>query len=420
MPSSSPLSVAVAELPNGWKLKPLGAVCSSAQYGLSEPACETEGNARMVGMRHLNGGIVSFKDMAPVDVSDKDLESCRLCPDDILFNRTNSFELVGKTAIVGKDVPPNIVFASYLVRLHVDPELACAKYVCLLLNSELGRRQLHALITPGVSQFNINPTELLKRVRLPFPSPDVQQSIVSAIEAVEDAASCLNRLISKKQDFRRGLTQQLLTGKHRFLEFGQACANGAYPTDWEHPHAGEVFARVSIKGNGKEPVLSVTQDVGIVRRDSLERRIEASSDNLSSYKLVEPGDFVISLRSFQGGLEYSSIRGIVSPAYHVIRPKRPVVDDFYRHYFKSYEFIGRLAISVIGIRDGKQVNFDDFAFIRVPYPSIEEQQRIADILNTCDSEISLLCQQRDALRAQKKGLIQQLLTGKVRVPALTP
>jgi type I restriction enzyme S subunit len=222
--------------------------------------------------------------------------------------------------------------------------------------------------------------------------------------------------MAEKRRLKKGLMQQLLTGKRRFPDFGPVSDGAGYPSDWEHPRAGEVFARVSVKGNGEAPVLSVTQDEGVVLRDSLERKIDASSDNFGNYKLVEPGDFVISLRSFQGGLEYSSIRGIVSPAYHVIRARRRIMEDFYRHYFKSYEFIGRLAISIIGIRDGKQVNFDDFAFIKVPFPSLEEQQRIADTLNTCDRELELLRQQRDAIAMQKKGLMQHLLTGKVRVP----
>jgi type I restriction enzyme, S subunit len=107
------------------------------------------------------------------------------------------------------------------------------------------------------------------------------------------------------------------------------------------------------------------------------------------YKLVTPGNFIISLRSFQGGLEYSNYRGLVSPAYTVIEPIIRILDDFYRQYFKSYDFIGHLAVAVIGIRDGKQISYSDFSFLKLPYPPIEEQQ--------------------------KQGLIQQLLTGKVRV-----
>jgi type I restriction enzyme S subunit len=140
-------------------------------------------------------------------------------------------------------------------------------------------------------------------------------------------------------------------------------------------------------------------------------------ENTHTYKLVESGDFVISLRSFQGGLEYSRYRGLVSPAYHVIRPAIALCDDYYRHYFKSSDFIQRLAIATIGIRDGKQISYGDFSFMRIPLPPLEEQRAIAAVVDTVDREIKILQAKTDALREQKKGLMQQLLTGKKRVTA---
>jgi type I restriction enzyme S subunit len=141
----------------------------------------------------------------------------------------------------------------------------------------------------------------------------------------------------------------------------------------------------------------------------------ADEANGVTYKLVYPGDFVISLRSFQGGLEYSPLFGAVSPAYHVITARRKIDHAFFRHYFKSYEFVGRLAVTVIGIRDGKQINFDDFAFMQIPFPTLEEQCRIGQILDICDAELLVLRDQRVAIDRQKRGLMQRLLTGKVRV-----
>src|SRR5205823_10625762 len=130
---------------------------------------------------------------------------------------------------------------------------------------------------------------------------------------------------------------------------------------------------------------------------------------------IYPGDFVISLRSFQGGLECSRIRGAVSPAYHVIRPQIQIESEFFRHYFKSYDFVGRLAVAVIGIRDGKQISFDDFSYLRLPLPSLKEQKRIALVLNACEREIQVLENQLGAFKEQKRGLMQKLLTGQVRV-----
>jgi type I restriction enzyme S subunit len=139
------------------------------------------------------------------------------------------------------------------------------------------------------------------------------------------------------------------------------------------------------------------------------------TNGMENFKLVEKGDFVISLRSFQGGLEYSYYRGLVSPAYTVLKPKMPINEEFYKQYFKSHDFIGHLAIAVIGIRDGKQISYEDFCIVRIPYPAIEEQSAVADVLSTADEEILLEKEKLETLRFQKKGLMQLLLTGKIRI-----
>lgn len=157
------------------------------------------------------------------------------------------------------------------------------------------------------------------------------------------------------------------------------------------------------------------QDVGVVPRSSLDRKVVMPEGSTNGYKLVEPGDFVISLRSFEGGLEYSKFKGLVSPAYTVLASKRPIVDDFYRHYFKSTDFIRRLAVAVIGIRDGKQISYEDFAFLRLPYPSVLEQQEIAQLLNAAEVIIQKQKVELLLLKQEKTALMSQLLTGKRRV-----
>lgn len=147
----------------------------------------------------------------------------------------------------------------------------------------------------------------------------------------------------------------------------------------------------------------------------LEGRVTMPDGTTAGYKLVESGNFVISLRSFQGGLEYSYYRGIVSPAYIVLKPKQKINDEFYKQYFKSYEFIGRLATAVIGIRDGKQISYDDFCIVKIPFPTYEKQTAIAQVLQTTDKEIQLLKTKLEKLKEQKKGLMQVLLTGRKRL-----
>ena len=250
---------------------------------------------------------------------------------------------------------------------------------------------------------------------MPLPEKSVQNCVMELLSTWDRAIEQTERLIAAKRRRKQGLMQQLLTGKRRFRAFGKPHSNSGESNDWPYVKVKALFEIRSTKGNPNLPVLSVTQDQGVVLRSSLERKINMSDTNTGGYKLVEPGDFVISLRSFQGGLEYSTIRGIVSPAYYVISPKGPICSSFYKHFFKSKWFVKHLAAVIIGIRDGKQVNYGDFASMRIPYPSLGQQQKIADCLDSCDRELETLCRKRDVLKEQKKGLMQQLLTGKVRV-----
>ncbi len=253
---------------------------------------------------------------------------------------------------------------------------------------------------PGIN------AEEYSSLKLPLPPLPEQARIAEVLGTWDKAITNLQATITQKELRNKWLMQQLLTGKKRLKGFGG---------EWKKVKAEEIFKNISIKGNENEELLSATQDRGIIPRSMLEGRVTMPSGELNSFKLVDKGNFVISLRSFQGGLEYSYFRGLVSPAYTVLKPKKSIYDEFYKYYFKSYDFIGHLAIAVIGIRDGKQISYDDFCSVKIPYPTIEEQTAIANVLQTASNEVQLLQQQLDKLREQKKGLMQVLLTGKKRL-----
>lgn len=265
-------------------------------------------------------------------------------------------------------------------------------------------RKRIAYVAPG-AQKNIN-IEFLNALQIIYPPLAEQQKIVIALNLADKVLRNISQLISKKELQKKALMQQLLTGKKRLKGFDEK---------WKKFSAGEIFKSVSKKGLDNEDLLSATQDGGIIPRSMLPARVTMPTGDTLSFKLVEKGDFVISLRSFQGGLEYSYYRGVVSPADTVLKPKKPINDEFYKQYYKSYDFIGHLATAVIGIRDGKQISYDDFCLVQIPYPSLEEQIAIAQVLQTADKEIQLLKTKAEKLKEQKKGMMQVLLTGKKRL-----
>lgn len=170
-----------------------------------------------------------------------------------------------------------------------------------------------------------------------------------------------------------------------------------------------IFKSISNKSHKSDlPVLAITQEYGAIPRDHIDYNVSVSDKSLESYKVVEKGDFIISLRSFQGGIEYSVFHGICSPAYIILRKKTDVADQYYKYYFKSSRFIQDLNKDLEGIRDGKMVSYSQFSSILLPYPDKKEQQKIADCLSSLDDLISAENGKLIALRDHKKGLMQKL------------
>ena len=169
--------------------------------------------------------------------------------------------------------------------------------------------------------------------------------------------------------------------KLRFAEFAN-CGEVSFK------NGDALFEPISDKNHNCDlPVLAITQEQGAIPREMIDYHVFVTDKSLESYKKVEVGDFIISLRSFQGGIEYSSYQGICSPAYIILRKKENVVNEYYKHYSKSKRFIQDLNRNLEGIRDGKMVSFEQFSQILIPQPDTDEQQRIADCLESLDDLI---------------------------------
>ena len=240
-----------------------------------------------------------------------------------------------------------------------------------------------------------------------LPPIEEQRKIAAILTSQDRVIELKEKLLAEKQQQKKYLMQQLLTGKKRLPGFSG---------EWPFPRASELFGSVSDrKHSGDLMVLSSTQDRGIVPRDDVDIDIKYDAASILSYKKVCKGNFVISLRSFQGGIEYSAYTGLVSPAYTVLTSKAKISDEYYKQFFKSTDYINRLNVAVYGIRDGKQISYEDFGRLRIPYPPIKEQIAIADVLSAADREIDLLRQDIEQEKQKKKALMQLLLTGIVRV-----
>lgn len=387
------------ELPSGWGIKRLFEF-ASVKRGAGSQYLEYVNKDEECSIRLIR--ITDFISDNPAFIkNNKDINRFLLEEGDLLIAGT------GATAGISFEVPSDFVgmaFSYNAPKIKVS-SVVDKKYIVYALKSNSILKQQYALFTGNAQPFL--DTKAIESFKIPLPPLPEQRAIANILSTWDTAIQTTQALISQKEQEKKWLMQNLLTGKKRFKGFEN--------TKWKKVGAGEVFESFTKKGFENEELLSATQDRGIIPRSMLEGRVTMPDGSTSGYKLVEPGDFIISLRSFQGGLEYSYYRGIVSPAYIVLKPKLKINDEFYKQYFKSYEFIGRLATAVIGIRDGKQISYDDFCIVKIPCPSIEEQTAIAQVLQTADKEIELLKSKLEKQKLQKKGLMQVLLTGKVRV-----
>ena len=224
------------------------------------------------------------------------------------------------------------------------------------------------------------------------------------------------RKIDELKRFKKGCMERMFPKK------GQKVPEKRFPGfagDWEQRKANELFVSTADKGYPELPVLSATQDRGMIRRDENSINIFHNKKNEAGYKRVLPGQFVIHLRSFQGGFAHSTIEGITSPAYTVFGFSEPQKHDseYWKYVFTSQEFIRRLETVTYGIRDGRSISYDEFLTLDFVYPTKEEQTAIARYLDKLSHLITLHQRKLEEMKKQKKALMQLLLTGIVRVKA---
>ena len=186
------------------------------------------------------------------------------------------------------------------------------------------------------------------------------------------------------------------------------------PDSWEDIKIKFLFSERSEKGYPDEPLLVASQNMGVVPKGVYGNRTVEATKDLHLLKLVRVGDFVISLRSFQGGIEYAYYQGIISPAYTIMVPNQKIVPGYFRYLAKSRLFIELLQLCVTGIREGQNIDYGKLKNHLIPVPPREEQDQIARYLDWQTSKINRLIaakkQQIQVLREQQQKLICEVIT----------
>lgn len=253
---------------------------------------------------------------------------------------------------------------------------------------------------------SVNMPLLLKQ---PFLTPEVeeQQKLASYFTHLDTLiTTSASRLASLKQMKAASLQSM-------FPQEGETMPKirfKGFEGEWEKVKADAIFKTINERNRPDLPVLSATQDKGMVTRESIGYNVFHDSSNEATYKHIRPGQFVIHLRSFQGGFAHSSIEGICSPAYTILEFKdKDVHNDLYWEYvLTSRHFIKSLELITYGIRDGRSISYEEFKEMYFHIPSLAEQQAIASYFTSLDKQITLQTQRLEKLKQIKSACLDKM------------
>jgi len=386
----------IGKLPSSWNVLSLEAVTNPSapiRYGVVQIGPDTPDGVPIVPIKHIRriGEVRLHRASSKIEGL---YAGSRVKAGDVLLSVKGT---IGEVGVVPDNFAGNI--AREIARIRPKP--TCDPYfLALQLAADHTQRRIESKVVGSTRlEFSIH---AVRDFLIAIPkSIDEQRKIAAILRAWDEALEKLTALRGVKARMAASIRQKLFEAE--------------YASHNRLRRARDLFEPISERARPDLPLLAVMQDIGIVRRDELDRRVAMPDGDTSAYKVVRPGDFVISLRSFEGGLEYSQVLGLVSPAYTVLRPIVDVIGDYYRHFFKSSSFIGRLDKLIFGIRDGKQIAFRDFGDMLIPAPPRGAQIKQAEGLALVESEVGLIDHQISLLTRQKRGLMQKLLTGEWRV-----
>lgn len=279
------------------------------------------------------------------------------------------------------------------------------EFMAQWVKREEAKKFFYDATTTGASQCRRNVEwETLYEQPIMMPSINEQKVIVDFFALYDQKIDIQREKVKALETRKKGLLQQIFSQEIRLK-----ADDGSEFEDWDYVLIEDTFDPISDKNHPEATVLTIIQGQGTISREESDRNISYNKNSIPTYKLVKINDFIMHLRSFEGGLEIATKEGIVSPAYTILRNKIEIVPQFYRYYFRSSNFINEKLTGITeGIRDGRSINMDDFWLLEIPFPSLPEQKKIGEFLDLINEQIQVEKDKLEAIKNVKKGLLQQM------------
>lgn len=395
-------------IPKEWKVKRLEFLCSNkGDYGINAPAVTySKDLPTYLRITDIDDD-GRFITVNKTSVNSSNSENFHLQEGDIVFARTGA--TVGKTYLYNPN-DGDLVFAGFLIRFSPDIQKIIPSFLRAYTNTSIYWNWVK-IISQRSGQPGINAAEYCS-LQIPVPPLKEQQKIVKILSVWDKAIEKQTQLIEKLELRKKGLIQQLLTGKKR-LPGGSG--------EWKKIAIKDFAIDISLKNTHNEnwEVLSCTKYDGLVPSLQYFGR-QVFSKDITQYKIVPQYCFAYATNHIEeGSIGYQSTyrNALISPMYTVFKTDSNMIDDIFLYkLLKSHRAIYLYNVMMEGSIDRRGgLRWDNFSTIKFLLPDIKEQSAIADILVSCDNEILLAKQKLNKFRQQKKGLMQVLLTGKKQV-----
>ena len=238
----------------------------------------------------------------------------------------------------------------------------------------------------------IGNTEVLEN-QVNFPDKTEQCRISEFLELIDERIDTQNKIIEDLKKLKSAIIDRLYSEVK-----GVICTYS------------ELFTVVTERNSKRiyNKVIAASQEYGMVERESLNLKVQFDEESINTYKIINSGDYVIHLRSFQGGFAFSRLQGICSPAYIILRPNNRVEYSYFENYFTSAKFINSLRLVTYGIRDGRSINVEEWLSMEVTLPSKEEQKRIIRTIQSIQDKVSNEINILTSLHSQRLFLLREL------------